>query len=567
MVIRSMNSIFHKHGRWLFGIITVIIIVSFVGFLTPGFTSIFTGRSASASYGVAFGKSISGNEMHEQSRLGCIAFSIQTGFPISAPFVSQYAQSRAFETICMLRAAEKLGVKVSDNELTAFMKRMPAFMDKNGSGFDKTKLENYISKELTPAGFNSQELDDAARQSLVIQKLIGQVTENVIVTDDELKEFFKAVHEKFEVSLLSFASTDFKKDIRIEEKDLKNFFEANKTNFLTAPKVKAGLVMFSYQNFLKDAVKSVTPEDIKAYYDANQAEFTEYNDKTDKNKKSIVPFDKAMPGIKTKLIDAKSKALAMEAAQKFAEKVYEGLENTATEAGTEAEKIFEAEAAKNSFKTIDTDWFEISADSIKGIGKDSQLVNGISQLQERTPVSDPIQGTKAAYVALLKARQPSAQAEYADVKEKVAKQLIEIKAAQLAREKAREVKNALDKSSNAQIELTQISKKSKVEKLDTFIPLYKERVQGKNGPAAAELSMNTAQGKTSSVKDVPEGAIFVFVSKRELPSDDEFAKQKTFVELVYKQEKQKAALEAFEAWVNSQCSSPAKRGASTDEQN
>ena len=51
MVIRSMNSVFHKHGRWLFGIITIIIIVSFVGFLTPGFTSLFSGRSSSSGYG------------------------------------------------------------------------------------------------------------------------------------------------------------------------------------------------------------------------------------------------------------------------------------------------------------------------------------------------------------------------------------------------------------------------------------------------------------------------------------------------------------------------------------
>ena len=561
MVIRSMNSIFHKHGRWLFGIITIIIIVSFVGFLTPGFTSLFSGRSSSSAYGAAFGKPITRDEMYQQARLGCIAFSIQTGFAPNAPFVSQFAESRAFETICMLRAADKLGVKVSNDELTAFMKKMPAFTSKDGSGFDKTKLENYISKQLIPAGFSSQELDDAARQSLAIQKVIGQVTENVIVTDDELKEFFKAVHEKFDVSLLSFPAADFKKDIRIEEKDLKNFFEANKESFLTAPKIRAALVSYSYQNFIKDAAKSVTPEEMKAYYDANQAEFTEYKDKTDKNKKSIAPFDKAMPGIKTKLIGEKSKALAMEAAQKFAEKVYEGLENTASEAGAESEKIFETEAAKHNVKTIDTDWFEISTDTIKVIGKDSQLVNSISQLQERTPVSDPIQGTKAAYVALLKAKQPSAQAEYASVKEKVARQLIELKAGQLAREKARELKATLDKSSDVQTEINQLSKSKnlKIEKLDTFIPLYKERIQVKNGPAAAALAMATAQSKVSQVKDVPEGAVFVFVAKREIPSDDEFAKQKTFVELVYKQEKQKAALEAFEAWVNSQCSAPSKK--------
>ena len=176
MVIRSMNSVFHKHGRWLFGIITIIIIVSFVGFLTPGFTSLFSGGSSSSGYGSAFGKPITRDNMYEQIRLGCIAFSIQTGFPPNASFVSQFAESRAFETICMARAADKLGVKVGTDELTAFMKKMPAFTAKDGSGFDKSKLESYISEKLVPGGFSSQDLDAAARQSLAIQKLIGQVT-------------------------------------------------------------------------------------------------------------------------------------------------------------------------------------------------------------------------------------------------------------------------------------------------------------------------------------------------------------------------------------------------------
>ncbi|OGV38985.1 MAG: hypothetical protein A2020_12875 [Lentisphaerae bacterium GWF2_45_14] len=547
-----MNSVFNKHGRWLFGIITIIIIVSFVGFLTPGFTSLFSGRGAGASYGKAFGKTISRDDMYEQVRLGCVALSLQTGFPPSASFVSQMAESRAFETICMVRAGDNQGIKVGTQELADFMKRMPVFAAKEGAGFDKSKLEAYIKNQLVPAGFSSQDLDNAARQSLVIQKLINQVTENVIVTDDEVREFFKAVHEKFDVSLISLLAADFKKDIRIEEKDLKNFYEANKDSYLTAPKTRADLVSFSYQNFVKSAAKSIIPEDIKLYYDQNIAEFTEGKDKD----KKTIPFDKAMPGIKVKLINEKSKTLAMESAQKFAEKVYEALENASSENNVAAVSIFQDEAKKNNFGTVDTDWFEISADSIKGIGKDSQLVNNISQLQERMPVSDPIQGAKAAYVALLKGKQPAAKAEYNTVKSKIAKQLIEIKAAQLAREKARELRSTLDKSADAQKEISQLSKKLKIEKLDTFIPLYKERVQIQNGPAAAELAMNTAQGKVSSVKDVPEGAIFVFVAKREIPSLDEFEKQKAFVELIYKQEKQKAALEAFEAWVNSQCSAP-----------
>ena len=70
MVLRSMNNIFSRHGRWLFAIITLVIIVSFVGFLTPGFTSLFlgTGNSgANAAIGSAFGKKITRDDVRNQA--------------------------------------------------------------------------------------------------------------------------------------------------------------------------------------------------------------------------------------------------------------------------------------------------------------------------------------------------------------------------------------------------------------------------------------------------------------------------------------------------------------------
>ena len=36
MIIKKLNSMFHKHSRWLFGIFAVIIIIAFMDFLTPG---------------------------------------------------------------------------------------------------------------------------------------------------------------------------------------------------------------------------------------------------------------------------------------------------------------------------------------------------------------------------------------------------------------------------------------------------------------------------------------------------------------------------------------------------
>ena len=59
MLIRKINSGLMKHSRWLFGIFTVIIIVSFVGFLTPT-SSVFGlfNRDGADSVGTVYGENV-----------------------------------------------------------------------------------------------------------------------------------------------------------------------------------------------------------------------------------------------------------------------------------------------------------------------------------------------------------------------------------------------------------------------------------------------------------------------------------------------------------------------------
>ena len=53
MVIGKINTVFMKHSRILFGAISVVIIVSFLGFLTPGFPSMFGGGARSEEHRLA----------------------------------------------------------------------------------------------------------------------------------------------------------------------------------------------------------------------------------------------------------------------------------------------------------------------------------------------------------------------------------------------------------------------------------------------------------------------------------------------------------------------------------
>ncbi|MCK4982086.1 MAG: hypothetical protein KAS17_04130, partial [Victivallaceae bacterium] len=69
MVIRKLNSVFARHGRIIFGVITVIIIISFMGFMQPGssFSSLFSRWGKKNVYGEVFGETVSRNDIIEKA--------------------------------------------------------------------------------------------------------------------------------------------------------------------------------------------------------------------------------------------------------------------------------------------------------------------------------------------------------------------------------------------------------------------------------------------------------------------------------------------------------------------
>jgi hypothetical protein len=110
------------------------------------------------------------------------------------------------------------------------------------------------------------------------------------------------------------------------------------------------------------------------------------------------------------------------------------------------------------------------------------------------------------------------------------------------------------KSKNIPEKITRLGEKMKIEKLDTFIPMYKNRLYTKNNATVDDLAISTSEKNISEVRNIPEGALFVYVSKKHPPTEEEFKKQEKTVKEQYLREKQFIAVKAFDSWVNSHCS-------------
>ena len=111
MVIKKLNSVFHRHSRWLFGAFTIIIIVSFLGFLTPGtFGFGDMNNPESIPMGTAYGKTVTLGELRNISRNISIFSEVFNGMPISRDLPNE----SVFMYACLDRKAKAMGLTVSD---------------------------------------------------------------------------------------------------------------------------------------------------------------------------------------------------------------------------------------------------------------------------------------------------------------------------------------------------------------------------------------------------------------------------------------------------------------------
>ena len=135
MVIRKMNTVLVKHNKILFGIFSVVIIISFVWFFTPGLDGSLlfggAGSSPNAVVGTVFGRKITNKQYQQAFRDRLLLLEAITGRD-SYQF-QNYIEQTLFQEIARETAAEVMGITATDEEVANFIRNTCAvFRGKNG---------------------------------------------------------------------------------------------------------------------------------------------------------------------------------------------------------------------------------------------------------------------------------------------------------------------------------------------------------------------------------------------------------------------------------------------------
>ena len=572
MAITQLNNVLVKHGKIMFGIITAIIIVAFVCFFTPGADgSILFGanpNSPDAVFGDVAGTPVTNKDISDVIKAATLFQAVQLGkSPNETRINVQFEE--AFPMAAMYKAAQRLGVVIPDSEVAKTLRALPAFQ-KDGK-FNADAYINYEKAQLHPAGFNAKDLEEAVRMMLTFNAL-PQYLDNKVLSPSEAEEALKNDLTTTEALKIVFKTDDFKKTIKPTAKDLQTFYNNNKGMFLSQETYKGETVAFRYNDY------KVSEKAAKDFYNKNKASLI---NPADGKQMTYAQF-------KADYVKNQQKQLALADAKAFREKVYKATELIAGNRKAYLQE-YQKLAAAVPRKRLAIGWFSGLDKALPGVSEEAALKAAlVMKAKENAPVTDPVIGEKAVYVAAVTDVKAPAQLSFAAAKSEVQKRYIDQKAAVNAKEALRNFRAALEGAKKAKQAIDEkkirtLAKGGTVEKVPAIklstikagvLKISKElqalstakvsaqemnmkMMQGQMQMQFAMMQMQqympileTATGALSKDTISGEGDMVYFVMKRTVPTAKELASQKGVFDELYSSEKQQTGIAAFYEWIN-----------------
>ena len=419
MAISKLNTFLTKHHRIIFGVFAVLIILAFVlADWIGGGGSFFGGGPGNEVAGTVFGEKVTYHDLNDKLR----EFDL---LGIRVP--SEQAESFALQIAAIDELAKRNKITVSEEEVNKAIVDM--FRNEKGE-FEEAAYRKFIDKTLKERGYTEDDLIAAKRNQLIREKQIRIFTDSMIVTDEEVKNFYNMINHRVEAISTTVKTADYVKqaEAKVSEKALQEFFKANSQGYKIPAKLNAMVVKFAPESYEKEV--TVTEAELKQAYDANKERLPKVKGKD--GKETTPTFAQAKGNLVKELKKPKTMDIARQKADDFSREVYDKVKDQ-----TDAAKVFATFAAEKQLKAEFTGMF--SADAVKAGKFGSEwLVSGLAAIAASGDIwlSNVIADQDGFYVGFLTEYIPERQAEYKEVKDKVRADFIQSEAAKLAQKRA-----------------------------------------------------------------------------------------------------------------------------------
>ncbi len=537
MIIQKMNNVLVKHGKVTFGIFTAVIIVSFVWYFAPGRDgSMLFDRSAGAGtgYGAVLGHKVTYGDLSNASQV--VRMFRAAGYDTSPQRVQTPDEDELFQYAVLLKSADVLNIQASDKEVAEVIHALPPFQaDGKFSNELYTKYKNIY---LAPSGLGFSDLEEAVRSIIRLQKVPTFTTSNVIVSDAEAEAGIESMLQKITYHLISFDPDSFEAQVKVEDNDVKDFYTANPSLFMSEPE-SDGLIAFAPYTEKKT---EVSEEQLKEYYELRKATFIK-EDGTEQ------AFDEVKDAIRKELEVTVDRDEAIAKIQAF-NKAFRADLKTDKEEGNPEDPVkhFREEAEKAGLKIIEVKNITAQTEENTELHIDHDLIHAVEILKNVGSYTNYVIGEDGASMFVMTARRPSVLQPFEDVKDVAQKRVTAQKERALADEAAAQLGLKFLELKDAPAEIEELVKSLHGTWHEEDVRARFEIEANPYRPAVNEI-LTTAPGKLSAPDKQFGYPVFVFVSAHTPATAEEIAEQKDILTRELKYRKQDIVSRGLQNWI------------------
>ncbi len=257
------------HRRWLVIFLTLLVFPSFIATGIYGYNRFMSDEQAVARIA---GEPVSPQQFEaaHRERLEQVRQALGENFDPAA-FDTPAAREASLNSLLGERALRKeaadANVVVSENRLRQVIASVPAFQDDGKFSYDRYKTL------LAAQGMNEAVFEQRVREDLARQILLEGVARSAIVPAELAGRLTELVQESRTVRERRFRPEEFVAQVTIGEEAIKAYYEANRAQFETKESIDVQLVALTLEDIARQV--SVPPAELQSYYEQNRASFAE----------------------------------------------------------------------------------------------------------------------------------------------------------------------------------------------------------------------------------------------------------------------------------------------------
>jgi peptidyl-prolyl cis-trans isomerase D len=186
----------------------------------------------------------------------------QTGLPM------QVLDSLVNDKI-MLAEADRMGIRVADEEIRRYILGLPVFLDAEG-GFVGEETYRQI---LRSNGLTIDDFEASVRQDLLNRRVESVLSQNLFVTDEEVEQAYRERVERAKIRFLQLPSERFAANVSLAPEEVEAFFDTRSEDY-RIPEKRVVEYLLIDPGLLQESLE-IPDEEIRAYYDQRPDEFTQ----------------------------------------------------------------------------------------------------------------------------------------------------------------------------------------------------------------------------------------------------------------------------------------------------